>query len=450
MMKKTVFGNVSNFQIHIGEDKRIGLKRAVENTENLCPVAKKSKPEAAKGRTSRKGQQENVIRSESVTKTIERKVKSISLDRPKISLKNAATTATVPEIPSKPSGYMIVTRSNSKGSTVIKPVVRIPSVEEESEEITEEKSIKSDRKSLSSPKAVVGRRIQFDDPASCYRPPPGIPSGVSDYDECHIYDMFSEPMYAYDIFQFYKQKEFDYLTANYMDSQPEVTRKMRTVLVDWLIEVQQNFSFNHETLYLAVKIIDRFLMVKSVPKKNLQLVGATAMLIAAKFDERIPPAIEDLVYSCDNLYEKKQVILMEIEILNALDCYIGFPLSYRFLRRYARVGGMDMKELTLARYILEMSLMEYALIGERESFIAAAALLLARKMIHRNKKEISLWSPNLQFYSGYTERELKSLVLELNTLISSKERFRSNKLDAVIRKYEHKVFLEVAKIAPLP
>lgn len=39
-----------------------------------------------------------------------------------------------------------------------------------------------------------------------------------------------------------------------------------------------------------------------------------------------------------------------------------------------------MEVLTLARYILEMSLMEYELIDENDSQMAAAAMLLAIKM----------------------------------------------------------------------
>lgn len=42
----------------------------------------------------------------------------------------------------------------------------------------------------------------------------------------------------------------------------EVTPKMRSVLVDWLIEVHQQFRLMQETLYLTVAIIDRFLQVK--------------------------------------------------------------------------------------------------------------------------------------------------------------------------------------------
>ena len=72
----------------------------------------------------------------------------------------------------------------------------------------------------------------------------------------------------------------------YLEYQPDVNSNMRTILVDWLIEVQENFELFHETLYLAVKIVDRFLSKKQVKREYLQLVGATAMLIAAKFEVR--------------------------------------------------------------------------------------------------------------------------------------------------------------------
>ena len=70
----------------------------------------------------------------------------------------------------------------------------------------------------------------------------------------------------------------------YFDRQPEVTRHMRAVLVDWMVEVQENFELNHETLYLAVKLVDHYLMVKTVPRDILQLLGASGLFIACKFD----------------------------------------------------------------------------------------------------------------------------------------------------------------------
>ena len=68
--------------------------------------------------------------------------------------------------------------------------------------------------------------------------------------------------------------------ADYISIQPEVTKMMRAILVDWLVEVQESFELNHETLYTAVKILDSYMSKKVVNKEDLQLVGATACLIA--------------------------------------------------------------------------------------------------------------------------------------------------------------------------
>lgn len=50
------------------------------------------------------------------------------------------------------------------------------------------------------------------------------------------------------------------IKQNYLEGQ-EVTSKMRAVLVDWLVEVHEQFHLVAETLYLTVAIIDRYLQV---------------------------------------------------------------------------------------------------------------------------------------------------------------------------------------------
>lgn len=45
----------------------------------------------------------------------------------------------------------------------------------------------------------------------------------------------------------------------YMNHQPEINDKMRSILVDWLIEVHLKFKLLPETLFITVNIIDRFL-----------------------------------------------------------------------------------------------------------------------------------------------------------------------------------------------
>lgn len=63
--------------------------------------------------------------------------------------------------------------------------------------------------------------------------------------------------------------------------QKDVTPSMRGVLVDWLVEVAEEYKLISETLYLTISHIDRFLSVKTVNKQKLQLVGVSAMLIAS-------------------------------------------------------------------------------------------------------------------------------------------------------------------------
>jgi hypothetical protein len=69
-----------------------------------------------------------------------------------------------------------------------------------------------------------------------------------------------------------------------MDSQPEINERMRAILIDWLVDVHTKFDLSPETLYLTINIVDRFLAVKLVPRKELQLVGISAMLTASKYE----------------------------------------------------------------------------------------------------------------------------------------------------------------------
>lgn len=66
-----------------------------------------------------------------------------------------------------------------------------------------------------------------------------------------------------------------------MHQQSEIKEYMREILVDWLIDVHRIFKLSAETFYLTINIIDRFLAVKIVPRRELQLVGMVAMLIAS-------------------------------------------------------------------------------------------------------------------------------------------------------------------------
>lgn len=76
-----------------------------------------------------------------------------------------------------------------------------------------------------------------------------------------------------------------------------------------------------------------------MPKKSLQLVGVTAMLIASKYEEIAPPVVKDFAHITDFTYSCAEICLMEMTILKALNYELGRPPPVHFLRRAAKVEG---------------------------------------------------------------------------------------------------------------
>ena len=90
---------------------------------------------------------------------------------------------------------------------------------------------------------------------------------------------------------------------------------MRSILIDWLVEVHLKFKLVPESLYLTVNLIDRYLEREQVHRSRLQLVGVTAMLIACKYEEIYPPIVKDFVYITDNAYTKEEILEQERKML---------------------------------------------------------------------------------------------------------------------------------------
>jgi hypothetical protein len=60
------------------------------------------------------------------------------------------------------------------------------------------------------------------------------------------------PEYAFTAFEYFRAREQAQPITDYINDQGEINEKMRQVLVDWLVEMQESFQLAHETLYLAV------------------------------------------------------------------------------------------------------------------------------------------------------------------------------------------------------
>ncbi|XP_072113242.1 G2/mitotic-specific cyclin-B1-like [Mobula birostris] len=207
--------------------------------------------------------------------------------------------------------------------------------------------------------------------------------------------------YVKDIYKYLRQLEVEQaVRPNYLAGKV-ITGAMRAILIDWLVQVQVKFKLLPETLYMTVSILDRFLQDNSVTKKNLQLVGVTAMFIASKYEEVYPPEIVDFVVITDNAYTTAQVRQMERWILKKLGFSLGKPVPLHFLRRASKVADVSAEQHALAKYLMELTMGDYDMVHYPPSLIAAAAIHLAQKLFNSGE-----WTPLLQYYLSYEEEDL--------------------------------------------
>ncbi|KAH6723740.1 cyclin-like protein [Leptodontidium sp. MPI-SDFR-AT-0119] len=212
--------------------------------------------------------------------------------------------------------------------------------------------------------------------------------------------------YGDEIFAYMRELENKMLpNANYMDTQTEIQWSMRSVLMDWLIQVHHRFSLLPETLFLCVNYIDRFLSCKIVSLGKLQLVGATAIFVAAKYEEINCPSVNEIVYMVDGGYTVDEILKAERFMLSMLQFELGWPGPMSFLRRISKADDYDLETRTLAKYFLEVTIMDERFVGSPPSYVAAGAHCFARTMLKKGD-----WSPAHVYYSGYTWTQLKPIV----------------------------------------
>lgn len=186
-----------------------------------------------------------------------------------------------------------------------------------------------------------------------------------------------------------------------MSIQPQLTPKMRSILIDWLIELSEHFSFGPSTLHLAVTMVDRVLASgrfmeqenssscstkrksprscskaaistnpaydsdsyfnesddesyfdeneddnKSkdtrcyiIPRDRFQLLGATCVWLACKVEETTPPKAREIAYVSDHIYSIEQITLMERRVCNALNfTFFEIPTPHQFLFEFMRAS----------------------------------------------------------------------------------------------------------------
>ena len=247
-----------------------------------------------------------------------------------------------------------------------------------------------------------------------------LPDNVEDIDINDHTNVLLAPGFSNDIYMYlYHLEEKLKLQSDFLQIQQQMNHKMRARLVDWIIAVHHKMKLLPETLYLTIAIMDRFLEKVNVVKDKVQLVGLTAFLIACKYEEIYPPEIADLHKVCD-AYTKNEILKMEKTILKALDFKLSYPLPLHFLRRFSKAAHADQEIHTLAKYLMELGLIDYECSSWKPSLLAAASLYLTLQILSYDDEP--KWTETLAFYTNCKETDLQPYVSTLcKILILTKE-----------------------------
>lgn len=268
------------------------------------------------------------------------------------------------------------------------------------------------------------------------------PSGVYDPDEKSKHDPQMVVEYIHDILMYLRSIEDEYPIKEKFLTNMKITPKVRATLVNWLVEVHRNFNLELETLHLCISIVDRYVQVnKEVDRSIYQLVGAAALMLAAKYEEIYVPDITDFVFICDNAFSRKQLLQMELDITRKLDFRMGWPLSIYFLRRYSKVAQVRTEHHNLAKYILELALLEYEVAHVKPSLQAAAACCLSVAILNEVLDPQKVWTLTLTYYTKYKYSDFKEVLGDFAQILA---KAKISKFDAVREKYSDSAYGKIS------
>ena len=276
-------------------------------------------------------------------------------------------------------------------------------------------------------------------------------------------DFFSkknpEDEYTNDILYNLLQEEKDMklkIDSDYFKTQPEINEKMRAILIDWLIDVNNKFNFTEETLYLAINIIDTYLSLKKIKRCNLQLLGVTALFISCKQNEIIFRRLKEYAYITDNAYNEQDILNMENDIFQTLEFNILFPSALTFFEILCHNFGIldkenkdDKKnlEFNLGKFLIESFYMSDTSLKYYASTIACSAMYIVMKFFKMKNYQVcydkNLFNIKEKITKNNTSNIIKECAKEIYSFIGE---LSKNNLNASIRNFSNEKYGNITNL----
>ena len=100
-----------------------------------------------------------------------------------------------------------------------------------------------------------------------------------------------------------------------------ITAVTRASLIDFVEELHAVFDIIPETLFITIATIDRYLGLKkdmASSISDLQQLAVAAILTVSKYEDIIPPSLDELIKQMRKPTDRETILLRETSILNEL------------------------------------------------------------------------------------------------------------------------------------
>lgn len=157
--------------------------------------------------------------------------------------------------------------------------------------------------------------------------------GVSEYYIKRISDELISKYGNY-FLKTFDQKNLDIPPVDFL-SRHKINPSIRTKMVNWMLEVFHSFKSNEETIFSAVKILDKYIWKTEDILKNedIHLIGIVCMYLASKTYDIVPIQMNNLTHLVGHdIFEQKSIKEMEKKILKTINFDLITPNTYEFIQ----------------------------------------------------------------------------------------------------------------------
>lgn len=227
--------------------------------------------------------------------------------------------------------------------------------------------------------------------------------------------------------------------------QTELNSTMRYILVDWLVEVAVMKDFPSQIVHIAVNCVDQYLMRRKVQRSELQLLGITCMLIAARFQGTDIVTIREAAWLTDGTYKYEEVVRMMGEVMSCIKGQVRVLTIPDFLILFCSLAAVSQKTQCIAGYVADLSILHTECGRFSPALMAASCVLLANSI----QQIETLWPLHMHEITGLGVVDLLDCTLHLHQQCLLDEfpvDHRNVKLKAIKERYSDERFMKVSEI----